>query len=250
MIDRELDIQTADGAMNTFVTHPEEGGPHPVVLFYMDAPGKREELHDMARRIAAVGYFVVLPNLYYRRTRQYELKERTEANMAVMFEHMQSLGYKTTVCDTEAMLTYLDAQPRADRARIGAVGYCMSGPFVIWAAAAFPDRLRCIASIYGARLVTDAPDSAHRMVAKVRCEAYFACAEIDKWAPPEIVAQLQSALDAARTNYRLEWYPGAEHGFAFPLRAGIYHKPSAERHWERLFSLFRRNLGEARPLDA
>src|SRR5262245_30233997 len=66
MIDRELDIQTADGAMNTFVTHPEEGGPHPVVLFYMDAPGKRGELHDMARRLGSVGYFVVLPNLYYR----------------------------------------------------------------------------------------------------------------------------------------------------------------------------------------
>jgi carboxymethylenebutenolidase len=64
MIEHELDIRSADGAMNSFVVHPEEGGPFPVVLFYMDAPGKREELHDMARRLAAVGYFVVLPNLY------------------------------------------------------------------------------------------------------------------------------------------------------------------------------------------
>src|SRR5678815_5231204 len=65
MIDREMDIQTADGAMNTFVTHPEEGGPHPVVLFYMDAPGTRAALHDIARRLGSVGYFIVLPNLYY-----------------------------------------------------------------------------------------------------------------------------------------------------------------------------------------
>ncbi len=71
MIEHELDIPTADGLMNTFVTHPEEGGPHPVVLFYMDAPGKREELHDMARRIATTGYCVVLPNLYYRKTREF-----------------------------------------------------------------------------------------------------------------------------------------------------------------------------------
>src|SRR5678816_2509071 len=75
MFEHHLDIPTAEGAMNTFVVHPEDGGPFPVVLFYMDAPGKRDELHDMARRIAAVGYYVVLPNLYYRRSRDYFLKE-------------------------------------------------------------------------------------------------------------------------------------------------------------------------------
>ena len=77
--------------MNSFVVHPDEGGPHPVVLFYMDAPGKREELHDMARRLAAVGYCVLLPNLYYRRTRDFYLKERTEAAMAEMFGLMNTL---------------------------------------------------------------------------------------------------------------------------------------------------------------
>jgi len=243
MIEHHLDLPTGDGAMNTFVVHADEGGPFPVVLFYMDAPGKREELHDMARRIASVGYFVVLPNLYYRRSRDYWLRERTEEGFAEMFTYMHALDRGTVERDTEALLRFVDGAPDANRARIGAVGYCMSGPFVIWAAAAFPERLRCIASIYGANLVTDAPDSAHRMVDKVRCEAYFACAETDKWAPPAIVAQLKAALDAAGTHHRLEWYPGAEHGFAFPLRAGIYHKPSAEQHWQRLFSLFRRNLG-------
>jgi carboxymethylenebutenolidase len=245
VIEQHIDIPTADGAMNTFVTYPDEGGPFPTVLFYMDAPGKREELHDMARRLATVGYCVVQPNLYYRRSRDYRLLERTEAGMAEMFGHMHSLNRLTTECDTEAMLRFVDSLPQADTSRIGAVGYCMSGPFVVWAAGAFPDRLRCIASIYGANMVTDQPDSPHRVVNKVRCEAYFACAEIDKWAPPPAVAQLKAALEAAGTPHRIEWYPGAEHGFAFPLRVGIYNKPAAERHWERLFSLFRRHLGYA-----
>ena len=78
MIEKHLDIPTADGAMNTFVVYPEENGPHPVVLFYMDAPGKREELHDMARRLASVGYYVILPNLYYRKSRDFWLKDRTD----------------------------------------------------------------------------------------------------------------------------------------------------------------------------
>lgn len=242
MIEQHVDIATADGAMNSFVVHPEEGGPVPVVLFYMDAPGKREELHEMARRIAAVGYFVVLPNLYYRRTRDFWLSERTEPAMAHMFSLMATLDAATTDCDTRAMLAFVDAQAAADATRIGAVGYCMSGPFVMWAAAAFPERLRCIASIHGANMATEQPDSPHRMAPKIRCESYFACAEIDKWAPPPAIARLEAALQKAGTPHRLEWYPGVEHGFVFPLRAGIYDRAAAERHWERLFSLFARTL--------
>lgn len=242
MIEHHLDIPTADGAMNSFVVHPEEGGPHPVVLFYMDAPGKREELHDMARRIAAVGYFVVLPNLYYRLERDFWLKERTEAALAHMFTLMGSLDAATTACDTQAMLQFVDTQPHANARRVGAVGYCMSGPFVMWAAAAFADRLRCIASIHGANMATAAADSPHRMAPRIRCESYFACAEVDKWAPPADIAQLQEALQAGGTPHRIEWYAEVEHGFVFPLRAGIYNKAAAERHWERLFSLFARNL--------
>src|SRR5689334_22643413 len=173
MIDRELDIQTADGAMNTFVTHPEEGGPHPVVLFYMDAPGKREELHDMARRLASVGYFVVLPNLYYRKTREFTLASRTPEGMKPMFELMESLSNAMTVADTEAMLRFVDAQPAARASRIGCVGYCMSGPFVMAAAAAFPGRIQSIAAIHPAKMVTPEADSPHLMAPRVRCESYF-----------------------------------------------------------------------------
>ncbi len=242
MIEHHLDIPTADGAMNTFVVHPDEGGPHPVVLFYMDAPGKREELHDMARRLASVGYFVVLPNLYYRRSRDYWLQERTPEAMAPMFEHMASLNARTTEVDTAALLKFVDAQPAANASRIGMVGYCMSGPFVMWAAAQFPGRISSIASIHGAQMATDAPDSPHLMAPKILCESYFACAEIDKWAPPADIAKLEAALKAAGTPHRIEWYPKVEHGFVFPLRAGIYNQPAAERHWERLFSLFARTL--------
>ena len=71
MIEKNIDIQTKDGAMNTFITRPEEEGVYPIVLFLMDAPGKREELHDMARRIGTVGYYVILPNLYYRTAREF-----------------------------------------------------------------------------------------------------------------------------------------------------------------------------------
>jgi carboxymethylenebutenolidase len=244
MVEQHIDIATADGAMNSFVVHPDTGGPFPVVLFYMDAPGKREELHDFARRLAAAGHLVVLPNLYYRRRREFWVRERTEAALAQMFALMATLDRATTECDTRALLRFVDAHPQADAARIGALGYCMSGPFVIWAAAAFPDRLRCIAAIHGANLVTERPDSPHRVAATLGCESYFACAENDRFALPEDIGQLRAALEASGAPHRIEWYPGAEHAFVFPSR-DAYRRDAAERHWARLFDLFARRLGRA-----
>jgi len=241
MIEREVDVKTRDGEMNTFITHPEEGGPFPPVLFYMDAPGKREELHDMARRIASVGYWVALPNLYYRRTREFTL-ERSEAGMQRMFEQMNALSNTLVVQDSEALLRFADEQDEVRHGPVGAVGYCMSGPFVLAVAAAYPERIVATASIYGARLITDQPDSCHRTLDRIKGEVYLACAEIDRWAPREQIDELERLLAESHVQHRVEWYPGAQHGFAFPQREGIYHKPSAERHWERLFALFARNL--------
>lgn len=241
MIERHLDLITPDGSMNTFVVHPEVNGPHPVILFFMDAPGKREELHDMARRLATAGYFVVLPNLYYRRTRAFELV-RDEAGMARMFDLMSSLSNRLVVDDAATLMRFCESEPAADAERIGAVGYCMSGPFVMTLAAEHPERIRAIATIHGANMVTDRPDSPHLLAPRIRCETYIACAENDIWAAPEAMATLEAALVSSSTPHRMEWYAGARHGFVFPGRGDIYDKAGAERHWERLFSLFQRTL--------
>jgi carboxymethylenebutenolidase len=242
MIDRELDIQTADGAMNTFVTHPEEGGPHPVVLFYMDAPGKRGELHDMARRLGSVGYFVVLSNLYYRRDRDFKMGTGDDARR-LMFEHMNSLDRAKVLTDTAAMLKFAAGEKAARTDKIGVVGYCMSGPFVFWAAAEHPNRVAAAASFHGVRLCTDSPESPHRFADRIKGELYVGCAQTDSYAPPEMIEALDAHLRSTPLRYRIETYPDTQHGFVFPKREGMYQKAGAERHWERLIALFRRNLG-------
>jgi carboxymethylenebutenolidase len=226
--------------MNTFITHPEERGPHPVVFFYMDAPGKREELHDMARRLGTAGYYVVLPNLYYRSTREFDATVDFAAHGEQMGKLMFSVGYGMIRRDTEAMLEFVDADPAADASRIGAVGYCMSGPFAYAVAGMFPDRIQAAASVYGVRLHGDG--SPQDLAEQVKGELYFACAELDEYAPKEMVDGLQAHLQAVGANARVEWYPGAHHGFAFPSREGAYDVDHSERHWERLHDLFDRNL--------
>jgi carboxymethylenebutenolidase len=244
MIEQIVDIPTKDGRTTTFIAHPEREGPHPIVLFFMDAPAIREELRDMARRIATVGHYVMLPNLYYRRG-VLELADlpplpEQEAR-ARMFDLMGSINIARVMSDTDALLDFADRDPAASRGKAAAIGYCMSGQYAINAAARRPERIACAASLYGVQLVTDRPDSPHLAAQKTRAELYFACAEHDAYAPLEMVEALDSALKSAGVKAEVELYPGAHHGFAFPQRA-VYDKAAAERHWERLFALFRRNL--------
>ena len=244
MIEQTVELATRDGATTTFIVHPERGGPHPIILFFMDAPAIREELRDMARRIASVGYYVMLPNLYYRRGVM-ELGDLPplpeDQARARMFDLMGSIDIPMVMSDTEGLIAFADTDPAAKPGAAGAIGYCMSGQYAINAAARF-SRIACAASLYGVQLVTDGPDSPHRVAQATDAELYFACAEHDTWAPLETVAALEEALKADGARAEVEIYRGVHHGFAFPQRA-VYDKPAAERHWARLFSLFRRNLG-------
>ena len=245
MIEQEIAIPTRDGAVDSFICHPERNGPHPAIIFYMDAPGIREELRDMARRLATVGYYVVLPNLYYRHGAGTVLEASAlspdSPERKRMFDMMSSLSNAMIMDDTAGLLAFLDAQEAVRPGRLGCVGYCMSGPFAFTAAATYPARFAATASIYGVKLLTDAPDSPHLIASKIEGAIYFACAETDHWAPLPMVEALRSWLAETGIDHEVELYPGAEHGFAFPERAA-YRKAAAERHWERLFALFRRTL--------
>jgi len=244
MFEQQIEIPTKDGQTITFICHPERDGPHPVIIFYMDAPAIREELRDMARRLATSGYYVLLPNLYYR-SGAMELgplpADPDAPERKRMAELMQSLSIDKIMDDTAALLAFIDKQAAAKPGAMGCVGYCMSGQFAINAAARFPERFAAAASIYGTYLMTDRADSPHLAAHKAKAELYFACAEFDRWAPMEMIEPLTQAVAGAPAGAEVEFYPGVHHGFAFPKRPA-YDKASAERHWERLLALFRRRL--------
>lgn len=246
MIEAILDIPTDDGLMETFICRPERGAPCPPVLMLMDAPGIREELYDMARRLATVGYSVLLPNLYYRAGRDTKFGPDVLVKESAEWTRMRSIRTALMIPpvmeDVAAMIAYVDKNPDLARpGSFGVHGYCMSGPFALAAAARYPDRIAAAASFYGTWIVSDAAESPHLNLAKIKGEAYISCAEIDDLAPLPMVAELQELFDAAGTRGEIEIHPGVHHGFAFPQRA-IYYKPAAERHWERLFALYERNL--------
>ena len=245
MIETIEDIRTGDGAVETFICHPERGD-HPPVLFLMDAPGIRDELYDMARRLATVGYYVMLPNLYYRAGRDTKYGPDVLAQGSAEHARMRAVRTKMTIppvmADVAALIAHADRQPAVKKGPVGAHGYCMSGPYALAAAARYPDRIVAAASFYGTWLVSDAEESPHRSLDKAKGELYISCAEHDELAPPDMVKELKRLFDQAGNSGELEVQPGVHHGFAFPQR-WCYDKPAAERHWERLIALYRRRLG-------
>jgi carboxymethylenebutenolidase len=245
MIEQTLDIATKDGAMETFLTKPERGS-HPAVFFLMDAPGIREELRDMTRRLATVGYCVLLPNLYYRAGRDTIYGPQVLEHGSPEHQRMRAVRTKMTIPpvmdDIAAMLAFVDASDGPKQMPIGVHGYCMSGPYALAAAARYPERVAAAASFYGTWLVSDAVESPHLSLGKIKGELYIACAEHDDLAPLPMVEELRELLRRAGTAGELELHRGVHHGFAFPQRK-VYDKPAAERHWERLIGLYRRRLG-------
>ena len=90
MIEKDVEVVTKYGRQPAFAVCPEAPGPFPAIILYMDAPGIREELRNMARRIAKHGYFCLLPDLYYRLgTLRFDIPRRNDAMSVVIRGAMQ-----------------------------------------------------------------------------------------------------------------------------------------------------------------
>ena len=252
MIEAMVEVPTDDGRMDAFVVHPDEGGPFPSVLVLMDIWGLREELFDVARRIATVGYHCILPNFWYRRGRvrfEYrnekgrmrslldlpqEVQDEIHANMNLVTDTM-------AMADIRATLNFLGSQPVRGGPK-GTIGYCLGGRLAMCAAGVFPDEFRATASMHGTHLVNDKPESPHRFVDKFKGEIYCGFAERDHLAPPETIETLGKLMKARdNVSYRAIVHPGTVHGYSLPDR-DIYHKASANRDWEHIFPMFARAL--------
>jgi carboxymethylenebutenolidase len=254
-----VDLTTADGVMDTYTFQPGplrgsppvgdrqgKDGPWPAVVVYMDAFGIRPDLDSMAQRLADAGYFVVVPNLYYR-TGAFEPFEPKkvfggdEAERLRFRSQIDSIDNTKIMRDTEAILAFLSTVPAVRQSRVGALGYCMGGGFAISALGRFPERVVVAASFHGAGLATDKADSPHRLANQIRGKLYVGVAGIDPGFPKEQQDRLEAALREGGVDYKLETYEGAKHGFAVTNHL-VYDRDASERHWTKLLELFDGNL--------
>ncbi len=250
VVERDVHVKTQDGVCDASYFHPEHG-VHPGVLIWTDVFGLRPTFRAFGRRLAALGYSVLVPNPFYRYAKAPIIADPSSFDFGNAADR-HKLGLWTASLytpeaverDAESYVEFLDGQAQVDTAkRIGTQGYCMGGPLVLRTAARLPERVGAGASFHGGGLVTNAHDSPHLLAPKIKARMYFAIAASDDEKQPEAKDALRKSFAAAGVATEIEVYPGTIHGWCvpdMPLHDGrpIYNRPDAERAWGKLVELY------------
>ncbi|OCC23001.1 dienelactone hydrolase [Croceicoccus estronivorus] len=233
-------IPTEDGTADAFFVHPRVGS-HPGIIMWPDVAGLRNAYEIMARRLAAAGYAVLVVNQYYRsatapilNTLSDWFSEKSQARLKPM---MAQIDGAATARDASAFASWLDGQDAVTKTKkLGTCGYCMGGAFTVRTAAAAPDKVGAACSFHGAMLVTDEPDSPHRLLKDSQAAFLFAIAQNDDARAPDDKDILRKAAADAGRPAEVEVYP-ADHGWC-TVDAPSYDKAAAEKAWSRMLAIF------------
>ncbi len=237
----KVEIKTRDGSCPGYVFRPTGSGPWPGALVFMDGIGIRPAMLEVGERLAKSGYFVLLPDLFYRSGPYEPMDPHTvfsdpEKRKVLMEKFFARASQANIMSDTGAFLDWLATQPDVRPGGIGTTGYCMGGLMSLTAAGTYPDAIVAAASFHGGRLATDAPESPHLLAPKMKSRVYVAGAIEDASFPDEMKARLEDALTKAGVDHKIETYP-AKHGWVF-RDTPVYDAACAERHWQALGALF------------
>ena len=246
VIEKDVEIKTPDGVADAALFYPEGKGKWPAVLIWPDVLSLRPAFRDMARRLAAEGYVVLVPNLYYR------VKKAPVIDVAFDFskpdDRAKLAPLRATVTpegtdrDGAAYVAFLDAQAQTNKAKkIGVQGYCMGGPLAFRTAAIAPGRIAAVATFHGGGLVTDQPTSPHLLIPKTHAEFLIAVADNDDKQDPTVKDKLKAAFADAKRPAKVEVYEGAAHGWTVKGSA-VYNEPAAEKAWAELLALYKKAL--------
>jgi len=236
----KIDIKTRDGICPSYVYRPATGGPWPAVLVFMDGLAIRPAMLELGARLATYGYFVLLPDLFYRSGPYEPMDPHTlfsdpKQREILMTKFIALATPANIMADTRAFLDYLAVQPDVIPGGIGTTGYCMGGLMSLTAAGTYPDEILATASYHGGRLATDAPDSPHLLAPRIKSRVYIGGASDDAGFPDDMKARLEDALTTAAVDHTIETYP-AKHGWVF-RDTPVYDAAASERHWTTLLAL-------------
>jgi carboxymethylenebutenolidase len=243
----DVSIPMPDGDARAFVFTPDTGsGPWPTAILYMDAPAIRPAMFEMGERLAQAGYYVLLPDVFWRAGPYPPLdivKARNgDPEMGALFAKLRaSTDPVRGMQDTKVYLDWLSKQPQAKADRVGVTGYCMGGGIALRAAGTFPDRVAVAASFHGGNLATDEDTSPHKLAPQMKAKILVAGADEDRSFDEAQCERLDKALNDAGLDAKVTIWKGMKHGWV-PTDMPVHDAAGAERHWKELIALFDETL--------
>jgi carboxymethylenebutenolidase len=240
-MEEDIQLRMSDGVADAVLYRPEEGRRQPGIVHLTDIRGIRESHRDMARRLAALGYTVLMPNIFYRTGRPPVMDLPAGTSEEERAKRMNELRAPLTPDamdrDVSGYVDFLAADPSVGGGPIGVVGYCFAGAMAMRAAAARPATVKAAASFHGGGLYTDAPSSPHLVLQRITGRLYFGHAIEDRSMPEDAIKRLDRALEAWGGTYKSEVYKGSRHGWTVP-DSPVYNRPQAERAFQELTGVF------------
>ncbi len=245
--EKDVEVKTPDGVADAALFYPKAKGKYPAVLIWPDVMSLRPVFRDMGRRLAAAGYVVLVPNLYFR------VKKAPVVEGAFNFANpadrdkltplRASVTPEGTFKDAAAYLAFLDAQPQTNKAKkAGVQGYCMGGPLSFRTAGAVPARIGAVATFHGGGLVADGADSPHLLIPKTHADYLIEIADNDDQKDPAVKDKLKAAFADAKLPAQVEVFTGCAHGWTVK-GSQVYNEEGAERAWSNLLALYKKALG-------
>ena len=245
MIEEEVEIRTADGTAGGLLYRAEDPGEgvrrEPGVIFLTDIGGIRPSQRGMAGRLAAAGYTVLMPNIFYRLGEPPMIDLSPGLEDEGVTEAFRGAQGVAAARGGGARCLGLCRLPRRPGFRgegwDGRRRLLLRGGMALRFAAARPDRIAAAASFHGGGLVTDDPTSPHLLLPRIQARLYFGHATQDRGMPEAAIEKLDHALAAWGGRYESEVYEGALHGWTVP-DSPVYNPPQADRAFQKLTELF------------
>jgi carboxymethylenebutenolidase len=244
VIEEEIQIRTADGTSDGFLYRSPGGRRRPGVIQLTDIGGIRPASRDMARRLAAEGYVVLMPNVFYRTGRPpvLDVTIKDDEHRKKRFAELAGpLTPDAMERDASDFVNFLAAHETVSEGAMGVVGYCFTGSMAMRTAAARADKMVVAASFHGGGLFTDAPTSPHFVLPRVTARLYFGHAVNDRSMPEEAIGKLVRALEKWGGAFESDVYEGASHGWTMP-DSPVYNQPQGERAFKKLADVFAATL--------
>jgi carboxymethylenebutenolidase len=228
-------ITAADGGVfDAFCAVPDADSA-PGVLIFQEIFGINDNIRELAERLAASGYLVLAPDMFWRIEPRFERKD--ESGMAEGMERVQQLDFQLAGSDITATLAHVRGMPACD-GKVGGVGFCLGGSLAYLFAATSrvdghgPDA---VVSYYGS-----GTRGMLGMAEQIECPILFHYGDRDPFIPGEDIDAVEQAV-AGRPNATVYRYD-AGHAFSNWDAPSMYDEIAAQLAWDRTIRFFDEQL--------